>query len=174
MPRKASHGWSMRQQGGYWQGGPIKKIFTATPTSKDNKQINSEIDQALSLQQAANIGALIFSKCFNCGSVKEHKTKDILSKSTPFASKGLKEISKKAVCVQCGSKNLRLQYKLDGKFRKKIKRSKPNYEKNSNQPLVSLSQQAMRGTFRSPKEAEKKVIKRLQQRSTVVKFLWLV
>ena len=119
-----------------------KKIFTATPKSKDNKQINSEIDQALSLQQAANIGALIFSKCFNCGSVKEHKTKDILSKSTPFASKGLKEISKKAVCVQCGSKNLRLQYKLDAKFRKKIKRYKPNYEKNTNQPIESLSQQA--------------------------------
>ena len=64
MPRKASHGWSMRQQGGYRQGGPIKKIFTATPKSKDNKQINSEIDQALSLQQAANIGAINFSKCF--------------------------------------------------------------------------------------------------------------
>ena len=95
MPRKASHGWSMRQQGGYWQGGPIKKIFTATPKSKDNKQINSEIDQALSLQQAAKVGALIFSKCFDCGSVKEDKTKDILSKSTSFASEGLKEISKK-------------------------------------------------------------------------------
>ena len=54
----------MRQQGGDRHGGPIKKIFTATPKSKDNKQINSEIDQALSLQQAANIEAINFSKCF--------------------------------------------------------------------------------------------------------------
>ena len=72
MARKASHGWSTSQQGGFRRGGPAHHVFGR----KHGK--NDKINQNLLLHQASSIGAEISSHCQKCGLKKQDQLQNFL------------------------------------------------------------------------------------------------
>ena len=86
MPRKASHGWSFRQQAGFRSAGPVKNILSSGAKNLGKKKKASPINQALSLYQAAQIGAMVSSFCSDCVRRTEQNANDLLRK---FSNKAL-------------------------------------------------------------------------------------
>ena len=107
MPRKASHGWSNRQQGGFRPGGPVRHILVGEKSVAKKSDL---INQNLTIAQAANIGANISSHCQKCGA-KNIKTAAYILRNFPKqANDRLSQI--KTVCSnnKCLGKIIVLQY----------------------------------------------------------------
>ncbi len=54
MPRKASHGWSNRQQGGFRRGGPVSHILVG---EKSATKKSEAVNQSLTLAKSARISS---------------------------------------------------------------------------------------------------------------------
>ena len=121
MPRKASHGWSFRQQGGFRSAGPVKNILSSGAKNLGKKKKASPINQALSLSQAAQIGAMVSSICSDCGRRTEQNANQLLKKFSNKELYGLAQLAKKSKCSGCQSKRIELKYKLNKKFQKYAK-----------------------------------------------------
>lgn len=107
MPRKASHGWSNRQQGGFRRGGPMRHILIG---DKSRKKKSDLINQNLTIAQAANIGANISSHCQKCGA-KNIKTAAYILKNFPkHANDCLSQIRTVCSNTKCLGKIIVLQY----------------------------------------------------------------
>ena len=120
MPRKASHGWSFRQQGGFRSPGPVKIIYQSD-TTKNNlkKKVSPKVNQNLTLAQAANIGASISFQCLNCKRSKYVPCKELVLKFPKHADAHIKIVSQKATCAGCKSRDVKVSYVLASKFRKR-------------------------------------------------------
>ena len=122
MPRKVSHGWSFRQQGGFRSAGPVKTILSSGIKKLGKKKKASPINQGLSLNQAAQIGAIVSSICSACGRRTEKNANDLLKNFPNKGPFGLIQLAKKSRCSGCRSKRIELKYKLNKKFQKYAKR----------------------------------------------------
>ena len=118
MPRKVSHGWSFRQQGGFRSAAPGKTILSSGSKKIGKTKIASSINQNLSLNQAAQIGAMVSSICLACGRRTEKHSNDILKNFPNKGPYGLSQLAKKSRCSACRSKRIELKYKLNKKFKK--------------------------------------------------------
>jgi len=105
MARKASHGWSTRQQGGFRPAGPVRNVFK-------KREKADKINQNMSLYTASIIGAEILSHCQKCGLKKTRSTTELVRKYPQIKFKKLSQLN--AVCenTACGGKIIILRYKL--------------------------------------------------------------
>lgn len=121
MVRKASHGWSFRQQGGFRPKRSAGSIFKAKQIKRRQKKPSPLINQALSIGQAANIGAVISFKCLACNRSKSKDAVEFLRNFPNIKSEGLRYITAKSFCSGCKSRRVEVKYILDKKFRKYAK-----------------------------------------------------
>ena len=109
MPRKASHGWSNRQQGGFRRGGPVRHILVG---EKSATKKSEAINQSLTLAQASNIGVKISSICKKCSKKKSRSVSDLIKTFPEHQDKRLTQL--KPVCSNpiCRGKIIVLKYTL--------------------------------------------------------------
>ena len=106
MARKASHGWSTRQQGGFRSAGPARHFFEKKRKKPD------KINQNLLLYEAASIGAEISSHCQTCGIKKTQSTTEFVRTYPKHKYKKLSELDPVCKIKACRGKKIILQYKL--------------------------------------------------------------
>lgn len=89
MPRKVSHGWSTRQQGGYRLGGPVRQIDRKKPP----------VDQSLTIMQAAGLHYTVMTLCQNPRCLNKTATKAINLAAIPkLTNLTLQEIGHQITC----------------------------------------------------------------------------
>lgn len=115
MPRKASHGWSNRQQGGFRRPGPVKQIFKSSSSGSNKRTVKSEINQSLSLHQASAIGAMLSSHCQKCGRKKVRPVSELLIKHPNIKNSRLSQINSVCENKTCRGKIVVLQYSISYK-----------------------------------------------------------
>ena len=120
MARKASHGWSTRQQGGFKRAGPAHHVFGHKNIVKTDK-----INQNLLLHQASSIGAEISSHCQKCGLKKTRSTTELVRAYPHIKFKNLSQLNPVCENNACRGKIIILRYKL-------MKKSMP-YRKSKDQ-----------------------------------------
>ena len=121
MARKASHGWSTSQQGGFRRAGPAHHVFGRKHGKTD------EINQNLLLHQASSIGAEISSHCQKCGLKKTRSTTELLRAYPHIKFKNLSQLNPVCENKACRGKIIILRYKL-------MKKSMPYRKSNVQLP----------------------------------------
>ena len=111
MAKKASHGWSNRQQGGFRPAGPGRHIYSADPP----------LTQSLSLGEAAKKGALISSHCQKCGKKNLVPVYTFLKANPTKTDKSLNQINGSCKDETCQGKIVILSYTLNKQSAKQAK-----------------------------------------------------